>query len=193
MNRKLIQSLNLTVLSAALILLGAGCIFSPSKDNGTDGGGGTHQYLEPTTPENVLVNLRTSYEARDSVEYKALYDSSYVGTSQDLSDPPGTVVSTFRYADEVAHIGKLAQVTTISSVGFFIGEPATWQRLSSDDPSHPEWIMIQINTSKIEIYDGQTLYSAQSTTPVTFTFTPKTTGGVTTWKIVRWNEVGSSA
>jgi hypothetical protein len=115
-----------------------------------------------------------------------------VGTSQDLNDPPGTVVSTFRYADEVAHMAHMAQVTTIVSVVFDIGLRTTWQRLPSDDLSHPEWVMIQINNSKIQVYDGATLYSAVSSNAITFTFEPKTVNGLTTWTIVRWNEIASS-
>jgi hypothetical protein len=54
-------------------------------------------------------------------------------------------------------------------------------------------MMVQINASKIQIYDGQTLYSAVSTNAITFTFEPTTVDGLTTWKIVRWNEQASSA
>jgi hypothetical protein len=177
------------MLLVGLVVLGSGCIFSPTKDKRPPDT--TTSYLEPTSPENVLQNLITAYQARDSVAYKALYDPSYIGTSQDLADPNDTT-STFRYADEVAHMDKLGQVTTIVNVVFNIGLQTTWQKIPSDDPTHPEWIMIQINHTQIEIYDGATLYSAVNDSPVTFTFTPTTANGSTTWKIIRWNEVASS-
>jgi hypothetical protein len=176
---------------AALALLGSGCIFSPKTDDKPPPPV-PKTYLEPISPENVLENLKTAYEARDSVEYKNIYAASYEGTSTDLSDPQPTV-STFRYADETAHMGKLAQVTTIVSVVFDIGLRSTWHPIASDDPAHPEWMMVQINASKIQIYDGPTLYSAVSTNAITFTFEPTSVNGLTTWKIVRWNEQASSA
>ena len=189
---KLLRRLPLALLVVGLVVLGSGCIFSPTKDDKPPIKG-PNKYLDPTSPENVLQNLITAYQARDSVAYKALYDSAYVGTSVDLADPNTPQTSTFRYADEVAHMDKLGQVTTIINVVFNIGLQSTWKRIPSDDPTHPEWIMIQINYSKIEIYDGATLYSAVNNSPITFTFTPTTANGSTTWKIIRWNEVASSA
>jgi len=142
----------------------------------------------------VLNALRLAYQNRDSVEYKSLYDSTYVGTSTDLNDPPGTQVSTFRFADEVAHIAALQRTATISSVVFDVGPETSWTRLPSDDPSHPEWALIQIGGGnfRIEIYDGATLFSVQSTNPISFSFKPTVSGPDTTWKIVRWNEIGQT-
>lgn len=179
------------LLALGLVVLASGCIFNPKTDDEHTGGGTGGDYLEPISPENVLLNLQKAYIARDSTHYKACYDSLlYVGSSR---DEVLNTTTTFLYDAERAHIKKLAEVTTIVSMVFEIGLQSTWQRLPSDDASHPEWILIQINFSKIEIYDGPTLYSAQSTNPVTFSFAPTTTNGKTTWKIVRWNEVASSA
>jgi len=175
---------------AILAMLSSGCIFSPKTDDRPPPPV-QKTYLDPISPENVLENLKTAYEARDSVEYKNIYATSYEGTSTDLSDPSPTV-STFRYADETAHMGKLAQVTTIISVVFDIGLRSTWHVIDSDDQAHPEWKMVQINASKIQIYDGATLYSAISTNAITFTFEATSVNGLTTWKIVRWNEQASS-
>ena len=175
-------------------MLAAGCIFSPKKDDGGGGGGGGNLYPELTEPALVLEALQLAYQNRDSVEYKLLYDSTYVGTSTDLNDPPGTQVSTFRYADEVAHIAALQRSTTISSVVFDLAPKNTWTRLASDDVSHPEWALIQIGQWSVEINDGATLYSAHSTNPISFLFKP-TAGaapGDTTWTIVRWNETGQT-
>ena len=150
-------------------------------------------YPERTTPQNVLSTLRLSYEARDSVETKQLYDSSYVGTSQDLSDPPGTQIHTFYYSDEIQHVATLAQTATISTVFMDLGPPSSWARLPSDDVSHPEWAMIQLNNFHIDLMDGPTAYTVQSTNPMTFTFKPTVTApGDTLWRIVRWNEVGGA-
>ena len=180
-------------MAVGLCVLAAGCIFNPDTGDGGGGGGGTPQYPKLDSPANVLDALRQSYAARDSNEYKQLYDSSYVGTSQDLNDPPGTVVSTFRYADEVAHMAALQRSSTITNVLFDIGGFAQWQRLPSSDVSHPDWADITINSTHIEINDGLTTYIVQSNAPVTFTFIPKVSApGDTLWKIVRWNEVGNS-
>jgi hypothetical protein len=152
-------------------------------------------YPERNTLEHVISALVLSYQARDSMETKQLYDSSYVGTSQDLSDPPGSQISTFGYSDEIRHVATLAQTATISTVVMDLGPASSWTRLSSDDVSHPEWAMIQIPSYHIEIYDGasSTMYLAQSPNPMTFAFNPTVTApGDTLWRIVRWNEIGSA-
>lgn len=144
------------------------------------------------SPQNVLENLVLSYQARDSVKTRDLYDSSYVGTSTDLNDPPGSQVSIFHYADEVRHVAVMARTATISSVLVDLGPRASWIRMSSDDPSHPEWAMIQVSNYRIEVFDGGTVYSAPSINPMIYAFTPTVTApGDTTWKIVRWTEIGS--
>lgn len=182
------------MLLAGVCVIGAGCIFSP--DHGDEKVKPPPQYPRLDTPLNVLSALQLAYQNRDSVEYEQLYDSSYVGTSTDLNDPPATQVSTFRRADELIHIGALQHSTTISQVVFDLGPQTTWTRLSSDDPSNPDWAQIQIGRGnlRIEIYDGATLYSVQSINPVTFTLKPTPTGAPndTLWKIIRWNEVGES-
>ena len=153
-------------------------------------------YPARSSPANVLSALQMGYVRRDSIEYKSLYDSSYVGTSTDLNASPGNQVSTFRFSDEVAHIAALAHSTTISSIVLDFGPSSSWTRLPSDDPSHPEWAMIQIASGncRVEIYDGASLYTSQSTNPMTFGFNPTVAApGDTTWKIIRWNEVGSGA
>ena len=140
--------------------------------------------------------MKRAYAARDSNEYKQLYDSSYVGTSTDLNEPPGTQVSTFRFADEVAHIAALRRSTTVTSVFFDFGPATTWKRLPSDDPSYPEWTVIQINPGNwnIEITDGATVFTVTNPfNPVSFSFKPTVTAPRDTlWKIVRWNETGQT-
>jgi hypothetical protein len=150
-------------------------------------------YPARTTPQHVLEALTMSYANRDSMEYKSLYDSSYVGTSTDLSDPPGTQVSTFRFSDEVAHIVALARTTTISAVFVDFGPSSSWTRLPSDDVTHPEWAQIQLSSIHLEIFDGQSAYEALSTNPMVFQFSPRLDSSSPTdtlWRIVRWNEVG---
>jgi hypothetical protein len=150
-------------------------------------------YPALTTPQNTLEAMQRAYISRDSVETKQVYDANYVGTSTDLNDPPEVQVSTFRYADELAHIATMARSTTISSVLLDLGPSSSWTRLSSDDMSHPEWAVIEINAFHGEIYDGATLSLFTSSQPMTFTFIPTVAApGDTTWKIIRWNEVGSS-
>jgi hypothetical protein len=148
-------------------------------------------YPARTSPQNVLSALTMAYAKRDSIEYKSLYDSTYVGTSTNLNDPPGNQTTTFYLYDEGAHIAALARTTTITSVVLDFGPSSSWTRLASDDPSHPEWAVMQVNNMNLQIYDGATLYSGQATNPMTFTFRPSVAApGDTTWKIVRWNELG---
>ena len=185
------------VLAAGLLLLGTGCIFSPDKGDKPSDGGGTPEYDPPTSPLNVLSNLSKAYAARDTVEYKELYDPAYVGSSTDLNDPPGTQVSTFRYADEVAHVAALRRAPSVNSVVFDAGPSTTWNRLSSDDPSHPDYAEIQIGSGNlhIEVNDielGKT-FTVSSTNPITFYFKPTVRAPAdTTWKIIRWVEVGQT-
>ena len=194
-NSNLLRLIAFGLILVGFALTGAGCIFSPPKDNDHKGGGGTPQYPALDSPNHVLEALTKAYAARDTLEYKALYDSTYTGTSQDLNDPPGSQVSTFKYADEIAHMAALQRVTTISSIFFDLGNTDKLQRLQSSDVSHPEYAEIQINSGnfRIEIYDGPTLYSVQSINPITFVFIPTVAApGDTTWKIVQWVEVGQT-
>jgi hypothetical protein len=145
-------------------------------------------YPALTSPQHVLEALLLSYQSRDSTEYDSLYDHNYVGTSTDLND---NVISTFLFNDEIGHMRALARSTTISSIVLDFGPLSSWTRLASDDPSHPEWAVVQIPSSRGDIYDGQTSYTFQPINPMTFAFTPTVAApGDTTWKIIRWTEVG---
>jgi hypothetical protein len=189
---KLVRILILAAICSSVLVLTAGCIFSPSRDDHkvVDDG----PYDPPTNPLNVLANLQRAYKNRDSVYVKDIYDTTYVGTSTDLSDPnPDTQLSTFRWADEIAHVAALARSTTISSVDLDFGPQTSWTVINSDDPSHPEWAEMQINSWKVDIYDASTEYIVESKNPTTFYFIPLLSGsGETTWKIVKWVEVGAS-
>lgn len=179
-------------MAIALIGLTSGCIFSPKKEDKkvVDTGG----YREPTTPLNVLYNLQKAYQAKDSVTIKTIYDPSYAGTSQDVNAPDGSQIANFTYDDEVAHVAALARSTTISSVKFELPPEASWLLLESDDPSHPEWAEVQVNSWHVEVYDAQTLYTVESFNPLTFYFKPIMDGtGRLTYKIVKWVEIGASS
>jgi len=177
------------VAMLAMAVLG-GC---GSDDNPTEPPIPTLKY-DRTTPQNTLLAMQTAYVARDSLETKQVYDSSYVGASTNLSDPPGSQVSIFQYQDEFAHVATLARTLTIVAITLDLGPSSSWSRLPSDDPSHPEWAMIQISNFHGELVDGATLYSFTSTNPMTFAFIPTVAApGDTTWKIIRWTEIGSGS
>ena len=175
-------------------MLAAGCIFSPPKDDGGGGGGGGGgPYPDRTSPQQALENLQRAYQERDSLYVKEVYDSSYVGESRDLKDPPESQLTTLYYADEVDHVAALRRTLSIKSVVFNMGSRTSWTRLSSDDPSHPEWAEIQITSWFVEIWDDQTLYTAHSINPITFYFKPLVAApGDTLWKIVKWTEIGQT-
>jgi len=144
----------------------------------------------------VLSALEYAYSHRDTVETKALYDPSYVGTSEDLSDPPGTPPISLTYSDEVAHVDRLASKPTISSAYLSLGPPTSWTRLESDDPSHPAWAVIQIagTSLTVRITELPDNISEARGSSLFFEFmfkpsTPEPTSPTDTlWTIVRWRE-----
>ena len=182
-----------SVVLASVVLAGCG-IFDPTQ------GGPPPKIDRPvyailSQPGFVLNALELAYSHRDSTGYKALYDSSYVGTSEDLNDPPGTVPISFTYADEVAHVAALERSPTITSVTFELGPETSWTRLESDDPSHPEYAVIQIAGSNLDIQvteGSNTLRASGSSEFFEFTFKPTTPApgspSDTLWKIVKWRE-----
>jgi hypothetical protein len=157
-------------------------------------------YLVPFLPQNVLTNLELAYSHRDSVACQAIYDSSYVGTSQDLNDPPNTTPSEFFYTDEVHHVAALYHLPTITSVSFSLGPATSWDRIGSNDPSHPDWAVIQIAGSSLDIQvtdsNGDNTWQASGQYEFfefAFKPTPPAPGSPsdTLWKIVRWTETRS--
>lgn len=146
-----------------------------------------------SSPQNALSALVTAYTQRDSVETGAVYDSSYQGSSQDLTDPNNPPTLFFTHSDEVHHVAALARSPAITEIIFNIGSPATWTRLASDDASHPEWAVIQIFGHYIGIRDGATEYDAYGTNPFLFKFKPSTPDSSsptdTLWRVVRWTEI----
>jgi len=191
--------LRFTALATALALSAvvvAGCgIFDPKRSKGKPPEL-PPEYQIPSFPAYVLTNLQEAYSHRDSVACKVLYDSSYVGTSQDLNDPPGTTPISLTYSDEVAHVAKLASKPTITSAYLNLGPPTSWTRLESDDPSHPEWAVIQIAgtslTVRITELPDNISEASGSTEFFEFAFKPTTPAAVsptdTLWNIVRWRE-----
>src|SRR5439155_26370222 len=190
--------LRFTVLAGVLVLLAvvvAGCgIFDPKRSSGKPPEL-PPEYEIPYYPGAVLSNLEMAYSHRDSVGYKALYDSSYVGTSQDLNDPPGTTPISLTYTDEVAHIARLASKPSITSAYMNLGPISSWTRLESNDPSHPEWAVIQIagTSLTVRVTEGTDEYVATGSTDFfEFAFKPTTPAPISTtdtlWNIVRWRE-----
>jgi hypothetical protein len=187
-------SLFTALLGYALVLNGCGDDDeNPAKPDPP----GLPIYPSLDRPQRVLLALELAYESRDSAMYRALYDSSYVGASTDLNDA-GTTVD-FTYGDEVAHIRALASTPGISNVLLDLGPEVAWDRLSSDDVSHPDWSIILISGSAytIQVTEGSETYEAKGETGTfqEFAFTPRldsTSQTDTLWRIVRWREVGKS-
>jgi hypothetical protein len=154
----------------------------------------TSKYITPSTPQNVLANLKAAYETRDSVEYKTVYDSSYTGTSTDNAGGGGQVL-TFTYSDEIGSLANMARSSTISSVTLDLG--GNLLRQASDDFAHPEYAIIMTSAYRIEIIDGGTYYTAQagSGDVMQFTFKPRVADPLsptdTLWTIIRWTEVSN--
>ncbi|HET9251011.1 MAG TPA: hypothetical protein VFP58_02705 [Candidatus Eisenbacteria bacterium] len=178
-----------------LVLSASGCgIFDPDE---TDGPPPPPPIVYPILdrPERVLQALQLAYENRDSVKYKDLYDSTYTGTSFDVN---GNETLPISYTDELRHIGAIARTPGIATL-FDMGPEQSWDVQPSDDPSHPEWRVIQISGSayRVEVTDGPTTHQAKGEpgTFQEFAFTPTQDASSPTgayWKIVRWIETGNS-
>jgi len=195
--RKLLRSFILAALAVALTLP-TGCIFSPEK--GKDPPPDPRpEYEIPRFPYAVLRNLVKAYEARDSVQYKLIYDPSYEGKSTNANDPdPATQISTFRWADEVAHLAEMARSTNITDVTMELGPETAWRREQSDLVAHPDWALIQLaNFYSITIYATPANYnvSYQPGDQLKFYFNPTTpapsSSTDTLWSIIYWEEFGS--
>jgi len=175
----------LATLLSGLAVLGAGCIFSPEKGDPPPVTKPPYPALD--NPQHVLEAYQIAYQHPDSVEAEILFDGNYLGVSENTSDQTQNV--SFTRDDEKAHIAALQRSTTISSILLDFGPTLTWVRLTSDDPSHPEWAQYQLPSWHLEITDGSTLYTVTSTNPITFSFAPTSSApGDTTWKIIRWKE-----
>ena len=190
--RKIFSRMALSVCCLGLALL-TGCgIFDP--DTG-DPPPPTQTYFVPSEPGYVLLNLQTAYGNRDTVAYKTLYDSTYTGSSLDLNDLSTIPIT---YSDELLHISRLARTPGLTAY-LSLGPQASWVLLDSDDPSHPDWQVIQITGSNytISITDGQTTLGAigEGGTIQEFAFqaTPNASSpSGKLWKIIRWKETGRS-
>ena len=174
------------VLLGLVLAMAAGCIFSPERKPPTKTR--PPEYLPPTSPQNVLQNLINSYTARDSVETALVYAIGYEGTSTDPSAP--TPISSFTRADEIRHVGALKLSREINSISLDLGPPLTWRVLPANASDPPEWAIIPIPTSTIQINDvaNSTLYESIHSV-IEYTFKPNlATDGSTVWTVVRWTE-----
>ena len=160
---------------------------------------GSPTYPKLSSPVNVLRALEQAYEARDSVEFKLLYnDTLYKGTSIDQSNPGSPIRYTFYKADEVRHVAALAKNFGITKIDLIY--PPVLDRFT--DLSDPQgWATIQVLPSsglRLEINDAytSTAYSiASDRESFEFKFIPKSPDSSsptdTTWQIVRWSEVAN--
>src|SRR5262245_32048019 len=101
MASRLIRAFSL--LSASCLLLAAGCIFSPERKPPKKPV--PFDYLPPISPGNVLQNLVSAYNNRDSVETALVYDDTYTGVSTDPSAQ--TPVPDLHKPDEIHHVKRL--------------------------------------------------------------------------------------
>jgi hypothetical protein len=187
----LLRSVLVPAIAAALI---SGCDNSTEPKDKPPAG---ITYPALSSPQNVLDALQLAYLYEDSTKTKAVYDSSYVGTSTDMSGGIGFPL-TFSYADEVDHVATIARNPLVTVQYCTFGGAFT--RQTSDDLSHPEWAVIQISGSNFQVDVLDQTTSAPSTYQVkgsnmTFTFrfkpsTPESSSPTDTlWKIIEWEEI----
>jgi len=173
------------VLLALFLALATGCIFSPERKPPTKTK--PPEYLPPNSPTNVLQNLIESYTGRDSVETELVYDIAYQGTSNDPSAPGGAYQ--FTRASEVRHVGALKLSRDIVSISLDLGPVLSWQVLPGNASDPPDWVIIPIPASTVQINDvaHNTVYESVNRV-IEYTFKPTVVSGETVWTVVRWTE-----
>jgi len=170
-----------------LAFLVAGCFWNPVKAKGGGDGGGPVVYEIPQSPYNVLNNLKTAYEHRDSVRIGQVYDINYQGTS---FDPANLNPITITRQDEIRHVQALYKAPGITSIS--LTYPGALVRYTDfSDP--PGWATITFRDMLLDINDTPDSYHLLSTEGWEFKFIPQSPDSTsptdTTWKIVRWTEV----
>lgn len=165
-----------------------GCIFDP-KDPPPIPPPPPFQYPDLSTPQNVILNLRYSWERKDSVRTKEIYDDSYQGESTDND----LVRYVYTKGDEVTTVGGLAKDQNVQRVTFSLSPVNTWIRFSySSDPAG--WAVIQLQGYSIQVDDavhGTLIASEVPGSSFEFKFVPTLDSSSptdTTWKIVHWKE-----
>lgn len=176
-----------SILTFALVLVGCG-LFKPDE-KGKDIKP-PFQYQPMDTPQNVLLNLKSSWERRDSVETRLLYDDAYQGESTD--NQSGGTTLTFSKDQEVATVWSLGKSQDVQSVTFTLRPETTWVRLNYPTDTSG-WTALQLQGVNIQVDDASkgTLI-ASSSNFFEFKFVPTLDAASatdTTWKIIRWKEI----
>ncbi len=184
---RLAQRVLIGITPFVLAFVFTSCIFSPHKDPTGGGPPPPKPYPALTDPYNVLYALKAAYENRDSLEIKAVYDTTYQGTSFD----PATLnpLPAFTRQDEIRHVEALYRTTSITSVSFTLPPSLFRETDLSDAP----WATIRFQNMNIEINDSPTSYNLVPNGTWEYKFIPTTPDSTsptdTTWKIVRWTEL----
>jgi hypothetical protein len=139
------------------------------------------------TPQNVVLNLKYSWERRDSVRTREIYDDMYEGRSTDVD---GTIL--FSKDQEVAVVWAMGRNQDILRVTFALQPQNTWLRLNyATDPAG--WTAIQLPGVNIQVDDVvHGTLTASSMSFFEFKLKPTLDAASptdTTWKIVRWTEI----
>ena len=182
-SRALRSAVPLSLAIAVCVAVVAGC----GKKDKIVGPPATPRYPALTSPELVLVALKTAYTGKDSIEYKLLFDHDYVGASVDLRF--GAPADTLAFADEARHIEALAR-----SITAIVDLQLTPTMTRSRDPGDPPgWALIQNPIYSLTLYDGPNVYGVGvGSETIEFRFIPtldSTSPTDTTWKIIRWSEI----
>jgi hypothetical protein len=178
------------MLGAGILILAAGGCGSKKKIVGP---GPDEVYLAPTSPSYVLQNLVKAYNARDSIETKAVYDVAYQGSSNDPALPAGQ--THFTQATEVSHVRRLHDDRNIVNVSLDLGPASLWQVLPGnvDDGVGAKIIPIQYQLLTLDDASSAT-YQTNSRSQIEFAFKPtETAPGDTVWTVIRWTETVSSS
>jgi len=100
----------LPLLLVLPLLAAGGCLFSPDDDNSPPGGGGGNEGLPfPGTPDQLIENFQTVYEARDFLVYtEQILHPQYTFVLQEQTvEDFGLPDNLYEYEDEVVIAQKL--------------------------------------------------------------------------------------
>jgi hypothetical protein len=147
------------------------------------------QYPALDTPQHVILNVKYSWERRDSVRTKAIYADSYIGTSTDQQD---NSTLTFTKDMEVGAVAAMRMRASVTSAMMALQPESTWVRMHyATDPAG--WAAIQLQNVNIQVDDN--LYGtmvANHDSFFEFKFAPTVDHASptdTTWQIVGWTEI----
>jgi hypothetical protein len=116
-------------------LIAGSCIFSPKKDSGQNTGGG--QILTPSTPDNVVNNLKVAFQQLNINFYRDTLHDNYFYTSKSTTD---TLDIRFSKSEDVRVIENV--MNNCTSFVFTSSEYGSMEEWGKDVPNPPNGAIV---------------------------------------------------